>query len=138
MIKWLKNLFKRRKYTVDSIIKEANGSLKMLQFIVKDAVRYRPNKDHFKNPAKTLKDGHGNCDEFAYLYSELLRRTGYKPKIYACLFKDESKNHAICVFKEGDCYSYTSNSDYFKTNMKGDKDEFLKFAYPAERYEVVV
>ena len=132
------NLFKRRKVTIDSLVAGCKGNLASLSWEIGKAVLYRKDKEGDKDydkPQVYLDRGYADCSGYARIWAECLWKLGYKANIYSCRGKT---NHAIVIFKKDGYWAYCSNDDYFKTNLNGDKDEFLKFAYPAERYEIVV
>ena len=141
MFKWLKSLFTRKKVTIDSLVAGCKGNLASLSFDIGKAVLYRKDREgegDFTKPQMVLDRGYGDCDDYAYIWMKCLDKMGIKNHIYACL-RDDKKNHAIVIFMKDGYWAYTSNDEYYKTNLNGDKDEFLKFAYPkAERYEIVV
>lgn len=132
------NLFKRKKVTIDSLVKNCKGNLASLSWEIGKAVLYRKEVGWTK-PEISLERGYTDCSGYAYIWMKCLDKLGIKNHIYACLNDNTSKNHAIVVFKRAEDrgYSYTSNDEFYKTNIT-DKDELLKFAYPAERYEIVV
>jgi len=134
MFSWLKNLFRRKKITIDSLVAGCNGNLASLSFDIGKAVVYVKDKK-FMTAQEALDAGVGDCDEFAKIWLACLTKLGYKPHMYYCFNKSEA--HAIVVFLRKGFYCYTSNDDYFKTNIT-DLDTLLKFAYKADRYEIVV
>ena len=140
MFKWLKSLFVRRRVTIDSLVKGCKGNLASLSFDIGKTVLYRKDKEGegFKRSSKTLADGYGDCEDFGMVWYDCLILLGYKPKLYACI-NEGGKSHAIVIFVKEGYWCFTSNELYYKTNFgPHEKEEFLKFAYPAERYEVVV
>jgi hypothetical protein len=136
----IKNIFKRRKVTIDSLVKGCKGNLASLSFDIGKAVLYRKDTEtmgDFSKPQEVLDRGFGDCDDYAYLWMKCLDQLKIKNHIY-CAYSKQG-NHAIVVFNrpEDEGYSYTSNDEFYKTNIS-DLDSLLKFAYPAERYEIVV
>ena len=134
------NLFKRKKVTIESLTANCNGNLASLSFDIGKAVVYVKDK-RFMSVQETLDRGVGDCDEFARIWLACLsdKRLGYKPHMYICFNK--SGNHAIVIFKKAGYWCYTSNDEYYKTSILSsddNKDELLLFAYPAERYEIVI
>lgn len=135
---WLKNLFKRQEWTVNRLVTDCRGSLVSLQFKIQNAIVYRKDKEGegFKKPDVTLKDGYGDCEDYARVWYECLVKMGYKPKMYNCI-NHKKRNHAINLFQVRGKWCYTSNGHFISTNVT-DKDDALKYAYPAERYEVII
>ena len=135
MMKWLKSLFARKKVTIDSLVKACKGNLASLSWEIGKAVLYVKDKK-FSTAQEALDAGVGDCDEFAKIWAKCLWKMGYNAKIYNCFGK--KGNHAIVVFIKDGYWCYTSNDEYIKTNVTGAVEGFLEFAYPAERYEIVV
>ena len=128
------NLFRRKKVTIDSLVAGCKGNLASLSWDIGKAVVYVKDK-RFSTAQEALDKGVGDCDEFAKIWMKCLTKLGYNPHMYLCFGK--KGNHAICVFAKEGFYCYTSNDDYYKTNIT-DRQELLEFAYPAERYEIVI
>ena len=137
MFKWLCNLFRRKKVTIDSLVAGCKGNLASLSFDIGKAVLYKKEVGWTK-PEISLDRGYTDCSGYAYIWMKCLDKMKIKSHIYACLNKS-GFNHAIVVFKrDGDRgYSYCSNDEFYKTNIS-DLDSLLEFAYPAERYEIVI
>ena len=57
-------------------------------------------EDSFKSPEQTVKDGGGDCEDFARLSHYLLSKWGYDSKIIA-IYRPKG-NHAVTVFKNRD------------------------------------
>jgi hypothetical protein len=140
MFSWLKNLFKRKKVTIDSLVAGCKGNLASLSWEIGKAVLYRKDKEGDKDydkPQVYLDRGYADCSGYARIWAECLWKLGYKAHIYSCKGGGQNvPSHAIVVFLRKGFYCYTSNDDYFSTNIT-ERQALLEFAYPAERYEIV-
>lgn len=143
MWNWLKKIFLRKKVTIDSLVKASKGNLASLSWEIGKAVipvlDKKGDKD-YQNPQVYLDRGYADCSGYAMIWVHALWKLGYKlAHIYSCKNTPPKPNHAIVVFEKEGFWCYTSNDDYYKTNMTLDQlDELLLFAYPAERHEIVV
>ena len=142
IINWLKSLFRRKKITIESLVANCKGNLASLSFDIGKAVIYKKDmvgdKDYDKAQVY-LDRGYADCSGYATIWAHALWKLGFeRAHIYSCKNTPPKPNHAIVVFLKDGYFCYTSNDEYYKTNIQ-DRDELLKFAYPkAERYEIVV
>ena len=125
-----------KKVTIQTLVDKCKGNLASLSWEIGKVVLYKKEVGWTK-PEISLERGYTDCSGYAYIWMRCLVLLGYKPHIYACLNEGTARNHAIVVFLKEGFYCYTSNDDYFKTNIT-DLDTLLKFAYKAEKYEIVV
>jgi hypothetical protein len=80
--------------------------------------------DHWKSPRQFIRDGGGDCEDYAVIAYELLLRIGYHPKIYILSNpKIKGPNHAICTFELGlfsNQILYNRNGDSIFSFMKAN------------------
>lgn len=71
--------------------------------------------DFRQSAEELLKSKSGDCDDFAVLAQEILSGMGIKSQVLIIKFKGLADAHAICVFKEGNSYSFISNQHFLRT-----------------------
>lgn len=64
-------------------------------------------EDEYKSPERFIKDGGGDCDDYAEFVYRLLGARGYEVKIY--VLEGKKSNHAICWYKRGKEEGYFTN-----------------------------
>ncbi|MCX5680694.1 MAG: hypothetical protein NT079_00090 [Candidatus Omnitrophica bacterium] len=70
----------------------------------------------------------GNCEDFANLASEILKRMGIKNKVIILKLKGSPADHAACIWKNNDgTYSFISNEELYKTKETIVADAIAKF-----------
>jgi len=84
-----------------------------------DNVEYKKDLigDDWATPAETLARKNGDCEDFAFLNAAFLRVGGYQPQVIA-IIKILRPGHAICVFKENNCYSWIDNNELRRTEAQ--------------------
>lgn len=116
-------------------VPEGVNSPRTLSAWLNKNIKYIPDKysrDEWKFPSKTVKDGGGDCDDYAILVSLILSKLGYKTSVVAIHFLDEGKisGHAICLFQEEDgTWSVFDNQLYRRLKARHFR-EILKRTYP--------
>lgn len=73
--------------------------------------------DYWQSPEETLERKAGDCEDFAFLNVAFLRVLGYNPRAMGLLYIN-GEGHAICLFMEGDYYSYFSNMILERTQVE--------------------
>ncbi|MBN2119898.1 MAG: transglutaminase domain-containing protein [Candidatus Omnitrophica bacterium] len=81
-------------------------------------LKYRADEktDSWSDPIDTLKTKGGDCEDLAFLHKAVLKALGFEPEVLALLRL--FKSHAICVFKDEDCYYLIDNTSLKKTKAK--------------------
>ena len=70
----------------------------------------------------------GNCEDFANLASEILKRMGIESKVVILRSKRFTLSHAVCVWKDSDgAYSFTSNAELHRTKETNMERAVMKF-----------
>lgn len=65
---------------------------------VNKEIQYKPeSKDYWKSPLETLKDGFGDCEDFAILKHQMLNQTGYTSWVLLCYDLIRKADHALCI-----------------------------------------
>lgn len=72
--------------------------------------------DRWSKAEETAVAKKGDCEDFAILAQEILKRINIDSQILIIKYKGISQAHAICIFKEGDTYSFISNQELVRTN----------------------
>ena len=70
-------------------------------------------RDVWSDVQKTLKNKVGDCEDYTFLTSAVLKVLGYKPHFVALIRK--GKAHAICTFKQDGYYYWFDNAKLQKT-----------------------
>lgn len=73
--------------------------------------------DYWQSPEETLERGAGDCEDFAFLNDAFLRLLGYNSRTMV-LFNNDGSRHAICIFMDGDYYSFFSNMVLKRTQAR--------------------
>jgi len=71
--------------------------------------------DTWQNASETLEIKKGDCEDFAILAQDMLNKMGIQSDILIIKFTGLNQQHAICIFKEGDNYSFISNQELIRT-----------------------
>lgn len=85
-------------------------------FLTKDPVSGWPAinpGDYLKTPFQTFRTGFGDCEDYSYLASDLLKRNGYDTRIIGYVTSVPGQGHAVCVVKEKDSYSCVDQRRFF-------------------------
>lgn len=61
--------------------------------------------DYVAAPAVTWDRRRGDCDDFAYLSAELLRRAGLESWIASYLTRNVKDSHVVCLFRDANGYA---------------------------------
>jgi len=72
--------------------------------------------DSWQNAGETVLVKKGDCEDFAILAQEVLKKLGIKSDILVLKFQGLSQEHAVCMFKEGNYYSFISNQQLVRTS----------------------
>lgn len=65
-------------------------------------------QDIWSDPQHTLATKRGDCEDFAFLNSAVLRVMGYEPHLLAMV--QGKRAHAVCAFKKNGCYIWFDNN----------------------------
>ena len=69
-----------------------------------------------QTPQETINAKAGECDDFAALASEILKRLGISSSVAAIYFKESSFGHVICIWQGKDgTYNFISNRVIYYT-----------------------
>ena len=76
--------------------------------------------DEWKSPERFIRDGGGDCEDFAIMVYELLKRNGYKPEIYTIWNPNDDRDygHALCVYEDKLFTPYKIKAMTLKQYMK--------------------
>ncbi|MDI6759020.1 MAG: transglutaminase-like domain-containing protein [Candidatus Omnitrophota bacterium] len=85
--------------------------------------------DYWQPAQETLNSKKGDCEDFAILTQEILKGLGIKSDIIIVVLKDLKQSHALCMFKDGESYSYFSNQNLIQTNA-GTIKEAIQEEHP--------
>jgi len=85
--------------------------------------------DHWQGAKETLELKKGDCEDFAILNQAVLGQLGIASEIVIVKFKGLNLSHAICIFKNGEFYSYFSNKELVQTKARSIKEAIEK-EYP--------
>ncbi|MDP3786622.1 MAG: transglutaminase-like domain-containing protein [Candidatus Omnitrophota bacterium] len=86
-----------------------------------------------QTPEEMLSSKGGDCDDFAALASEALKRMGISSSVVAIMLNDWEFAHAVCIWKEKDgTYSFISNQEIRRTG-ENTMDGAIKKFYPAAK-----
>jgi transglutaminase-like putative cysteine protease len=61
--------------------------------------------DYVAAPAVTWARRRGDCDDFAYLSAELLRRAGVESWLASYFCWNVNRSHVVCLFRDGNAYA---------------------------------
>ncbi len=89
-------------------------------------------KDEWAIPQETLERKTGDCEDYAFLNAAFLRMAGYDPKVLG-IMQFFNQGHAICVFKEGNHYSWIDNEKLIRTKVK-TMPELAKIIFDKYKY----
>jgi hypothetical protein len=76
---------------------------------------YTPDpKDIWQSAEETFQTKKGDCEDYAILAKEILKRKGIDSQVIHFIFTLDGviKGHAVCAFKENGKYNYISTSGY--------------------------
>lgn len=78
---------------------------------ITDHLDYRQDLDHdqWSDPETTLKSQRGDCEDFAFLSSAVVRVFGYEPHFIA--MQQGRRAHAICAFQKNGYYHWFDNAE---------------------------
>lgn len=62
--------------------------------------------DYYQSPQETLDRKMGDCSDLAELTQAIFKEMGISSEVVVVKFANNKFKHAICVWKEGDYYSY--------------------------------
>ena len=100
-------------------------------------LRYIPDKNgEWKQPWETIRDGGGDCEDYAILAALFLSKLGYRTNIVGLFYQENGKKagHAICVFQEKDGrWSFFSDELYVKSKAELAGDIYTKYFPKWER-----
>ncbi len=100
-------------------------------------LRYIPDKyAEWKQPWEMIKDGGGDCEDYAILAALFLNKLGYRTNIVGLFYQQDGKSrgHAICVFQEKDgTWSFFSDEAYIKAKAELAGDIYTKYFPTWER-----
>ncbi|MBM3250347.1 MAG: transglutaminase domain-containing protein [Candidatus Omnitrophica bacterium] len=86
--------------------------------------------DGWQPAEETINKGTGDCEDFAVLAQEVLKRLGIRSDIVIVKLKGLNIAHAICLWQEEDgSYSFISNQEICRTQKKSPQEAVAKF-YP--------
>lgn len=92
--------------------------------------------DAWQSPQETINLKKGDCEDFAILAAEVLRRLGVSSDILIIKFKDLKTAHAVCAFKgRGGKYQFISNRQLIET-QEDKLQEAIKKIYPDWDYVI--
>lgn len=111
---WISYIFKPRKkiqttHQLFEII-GSGGYYELSRWLIRN-IWYRKDTsfiDEWKPSTKTLKEGKGDCEDFAIIAYEVLSLMGYITKIL-CVYPVKGAGHAVCAFYDGIVWRYFSN-----------------------------
>jgi len=95
-------------------------------------IKYRADAqcDAWSSPEETLDRLYGDCEDYAFLNSAVLRVLGYKSKVM--VLGTSERDHAICVFEKDGNYFWFNNGELKRTDTatikKFGKYIFKKYA----------
>jgi hypothetical protein len=78
--------------------------------------------DYEKSPQETLDSKYGDCKDFAVLTHAILDEMGIPSEVVYIKFFGNKFGHAICVWKEGSCYSYFDVTKLIRTKYSSVQD----------------
>jgi hypothetical protein len=89
--------------------KAAEGGPAAVARAVADRVTYAPDPlgglvDYVAAPAVTWARRYGDCDDFAYLAAELLRRAGVATWLASYFCRNVKDSHVVCLFRDAQGY----------------------------------
>lgn len=88
--------------------------------------------DQWAKPLETIERKFGDCEDFSFLNTAVLRVMGYDPKFVA-FFSSSVKNHAITVFEDNGKLYYFDNMNLKKVEESNMLD-FAKNKMEKNRY----
>jgi len=115
---------------IDGIMGFVNSPQTMVDWFAKEFSYQWQMYPDCKTPSEMVSAKKGDCDDFAFLASALLRRMKIPNEILILKFKGLKMAHAVCAFKKEDgAYSFISNKKLFHTGKYNRSDAIKKF-YP--------
>jgi predicted transglutaminase-like cysteine proteinase len=99
---------------------------------LKKTIKYKSDgtKDNWADPQETLRKKYGDCEDLAFLNAAFLHAVGFQTKVLGIIM-GLGGNHAICVFKEKNYYSWIDNTELKRTQA----ESILQFTkYITSRY----
>lgn len=119
---------------LDIIIQDNIQTLEGYAQWLEENIKYKNEEaDYWQSPEETLERKAGDCEDFAFLNEAFLRVMGHNPKAMG-LLNINKRGHAICIFVEGDYYSYFSNMVLKRTQMRTIEE--LNDYFGARIYEI--
>lgn len=83
---------------------EALGAFLRVHIRFTDDVMSMKTEDYWQTPEESLERGEGDCEDFALLAEEVLRRRGLKTFLFS-LYGEGGYAHTVCVFEENGLYN---------------------------------
>jgi len=86
--------------------------------------------DRWQAPSETLSSKMGDCEDFALLGADLLRRIGIESDIAIVKFRDLNVSHAICIWKNSEgSFDFMDDRRLRRTGEKRIEDAVGRY-YP--------
>jgi predicted transglutaminase-like cysteine proteinase len=76
-------------------------------------------RDDWATPQKTLRQKRGDCEDFAFLNSSVVRMLGFEPHVLAMI--DGNRAHAVCAFERDGHFIWIDNQQIKNTTTSSLK-----------------
>jgi len=119
--------------TISEIIPPLNSPKEISDWLSKNFTYVGEMPDYWQNAQETLDKKTGDCEDFAILAQAILKKLHIPSQILIIKFQGINQLHAICVFKNGEYYSFFSNQELIDTKSSLLKDAITEKYYDWER-----
>lgn len=99
-----------------------NSPVKLAQWFNQEFTYETEMPDYWQSASETIDRKKGDCEDFAILAQSMLKKMGVKSEIAIVKFEGISQEHAICLFKKGNYYSFISNQQLIETGATTIRD----------------
>ncbi|MEW6101402.1 MAG: transglutaminase-like domain-containing protein [Candidatus Omnitrophota bacterium] len=99
------------------------------QWYLKDFKYIREMPDRWQPAEETLRLRQGDCEDYAILSHEILKRMGIRSQIIIIKFNNIRPSHIICAWKEGRYYNFFTNQHFVQTQSES-LVELIEELYP--------
>jgi len=118
-----------------SIPSNINTPLDLTIWMIDNLTYQYDKEDYWKRPEETLRDKGGDCEDFAILVRDFLKKKGYKVYLFLIAYSDHYAGHAITVIKHPDkTYSHFDNRYYISRKFRSIK-QLLTYNSSLHGYE---
>lgn len=116
--------------TLENITTFVHTPLQLAGWLSRDFQYVFEVADGWQPAEETIDRGAGDCEDFAVLAQEVLKRLGIPSDIIIVKFQGLNISHALCLWQEKDgSYSFISNQEICRTQKKTIEEAIAKF-YP--------